>query len=72
MYSVSVRDHFMIAHSFRGDVFGKDHAGFSPRLERWGGCAFTTSGSGWEGSAQGGGTNRPGRTSSHNHDTPSR
>jgi 6-pyruvoyl-tetrahydropterin synthase len=22
MYSVSVRDHFMIAHSFRGDVFG--------------------------------------------------
>ena len=22
MYSVSVRDHFMIAHSFRGEVFG--------------------------------------------------
>jgi 6-pyruvoyl-tetrahydropterin synthase len=22
MYSVNVRDHFMIAHSFRGDVFG--------------------------------------------------
>ena len=22
MYTVSVRDHFMIAHSFRGDVFG--------------------------------------------------
>ena len=22
MYSVCVRDHFMIAHSFRGDVFG--------------------------------------------------
>lgn len=22
MYSVTVRDHFMIAHSFRGDVFG--------------------------------------------------
>jgi 6-pyruvoyl-tetrahydropterin synthase len=22
MYSVSVRDHFMIAHSFKGDVFG--------------------------------------------------
>src|SRR4026207_2569343 len=22
MYSVSVRDHFMIAHSFQGDVFG--------------------------------------------------
>src|SRR3954462_678253 len=22
MYSVSVRDHFMIAHSFNGDVFG--------------------------------------------------
>lgn len=22
MYSLSVRDHFMIAHSFRGDIFG--------------------------------------------------
>ncbi len=22
MYSVTVRDHFMIAHSFRGEVFG--------------------------------------------------
>ncbi|HIM15270.1 MAG TPA: 6-carboxytetrahydropterin synthase, partial [Acidobacteria bacterium] len=22
MYSVNVRDHFMIAHSFRGDAFG--------------------------------------------------
>ena len=22
MYAVNVRDHFMIAHSFRGDVFG--------------------------------------------------
>ena len=22
MYSVNVRDHFMIAHSFRGEVFG--------------------------------------------------
>ncbi len=26
MYSVSVRDHFMIAHSFRGDVFGPAQA----------------------------------------------
>jgi 6-pyruvoyl-tetrahydropterin synthase len=26
MYTVSVRDHFMIAHSFRGDVFGPAQA----------------------------------------------
>ena len=25
MYSVNVRDHFMIAHSFTGEVFGLDY-----------------------------------------------
>ncbi len=30
MYSLTVRDHIMIAHSFRGEIFGPHNASTAP------------------------------------------